>query len=305
MELSKNDFIKIRLWIYQNARPIDLARWEYHFENGTKENVLRMLKVYQNEDGGFGHGLEADSLNPFSSPIQTWQATEILNEINFQDSKHEIIQGIINYLSSKKDFYENRWLNTIESNNNYPHAPWWHFNEKTKDDFNPTAALVGFLIKYANPKSEIYSISIKIINELLDIFLKNPDLEMHSIYTFKVMIDYLKSSKEKFKNLNEVKKVLKEKIIVTIKNDEEKWLGYSARPSFFIDSPISEYFYDQQIIDKEIDFMLNTKNHEGLWPPVWGWGNYEQDFIISSMWWKASIAIKYLLFFKAFGKIEK
>jgi len=42
--------------------------------------VFDVLSQYQNPDGGFGHGLEADFWNPFSSPVQTWAATEIVHE---------------------------------------------------------------------------------------------------------------------------------------------------------------------------------------------------------------------------------
>lgn len=45
---------KAQEFIYRNARPLDLARWNYLFENGDKENVLKILSSYQNEDGGFG-----------------------------------------------------------------------------------------------------------------------------------------------------------------------------------------------------------------------------------------------------------
>ena len=47
-------------FIYRNARPLDLARWQYLFEDGGRENVLNILASYQNEDGGFGHALEPD-----------------------------------------------------------------------------------------------------------------------------------------------------------------------------------------------------------------------------------------------------
>ena len=57
---------KAREFIYRNARPLDYARWRYLFEDGKREDVLRILAAYQNEDGGFGHGLEADCLNPDS-----------------------------------------------------------------------------------------------------------------------------------------------------------------------------------------------------------------------------------------------
>ena len=37
MNLSKSDFQSIKRWMYRNARPLDLARWQYHFENGNYE----------------------------------------------------------------------------------------------------------------------------------------------------------------------------------------------------------------------------------------------------------------------------
>ena len=74
-------FEKARKFIYKNARPVDLARWQYHFENGSREAVLQALQVYQNEDGGYGHGLEPDHWNPNSTPIAVWEACRILREL--------------------------------------------------------------------------------------------------------------------------------------------------------------------------------------------------------------------------------
>ena len=73
---------KAKNFIYKNARPIDIARWKYLFENGSKEEVITVLMTYQNEDGGFGNALEPDYWNPNSSPVQTWVAMEIIKEIN-------------------------------------------------------------------------------------------------------------------------------------------------------------------------------------------------------------------------------
>lgn len=90
--LTEQAYQKTRNWIYRNARPLDLSRWQYHFENGNKENVLNALSAYQNEDGGFGHALEADSWNPNSTPIQPWTAIEILHEIDFTSKEHPVIE---------------------------------------------------------------------------------------------------------------------------------------------------------------------------------------------------------------------
>ena len=78
------NYNQARSFVYKNARPLDLARWKYLFEGGSKEDVLTALAAYQNEDGGFGHALEPDCWNPDSSPIQTWVATEIIKEVGLE-----------------------------------------------------------------------------------------------------------------------------------------------------------------------------------------------------------------------------
>ncbi len=41
-------------FILQNARPIDLAIYQYYFENQSNQMVSVELLNYQNKDGGFG-----------------------------------------------------------------------------------------------------------------------------------------------------------------------------------------------------------------------------------------------------------
>ena len=50
-KLSKSAYKEIRTWIYRNARPLELALWQFCFEGGTREQVMEMLEFYQNEDG--------------------------------------------------------------------------------------------------------------------------------------------------------------------------------------------------------------------------------------------------------------
>jgi hypothetical protein len=96
LNLSKSDYQSIKRWMYRNARPLDIARWQYHFENGNKEAVLSVLSAYQNEDGGFGNAIEPDLWNPNSSPYSTHIAINILEEIKFRDRNHDFIKKIRN-----------------------------------------------------------------------------------------------------------------------------------------------------------------------------------------------------------------
>jgi hypothetical protein len=118
-----------RSFIYQNARPLDMARWNCLFENGERTEVIKCLSSYQNKDGGFGNALEPDCWNEKSTPLQTWVATNIIKEIGLKDKTHPLISGILGYLSSGNEFDGHRWhgLHTVQSNNDYPHAPWWSY----------------------------------------------------------------------------------------------------------------------------------------------------------------------------------
>ncbi len=51
------NFTKGREFVYRNARPLEMALWEFHFEHGSAEEVLKRLAFFQNEDGGFGHAI--------------------------------------------------------------------------------------------------------------------------------------------------------------------------------------------------------------------------------------------------------
>ena len=50
-ELKMNNITlqKAKEFMYRNARPLDLARFQYHLENGSKETVINVLSYYQNE----------------------------------------------------------------------------------------------------------------------------------------------------------------------------------------------------------------------------------------------------------------
>ena len=45
-KLTLEDYQEIKSWVYRNARQIELSIWRYHFENGSKEDVLTSLSFY-------------------------------------------------------------------------------------------------------------------------------------------------------------------------------------------------------------------------------------------------------------------
>jgi hypothetical protein len=277
-------FDKARKWIYFNARQIDLARFQYLFENGSREAVLSALMEYQNEDGGFGHALEADSFNPLSSPIQTWAATEILNEVCLEED-HPIIQGILRYLESGRDFNGKCWLNTVPSNNDYPRASWWNYDLQSYDriTYNPTAALAGFVLRFADRDSDIYRKCYGIVKEAITC-LKETDKsdEMHILACYVRMVQYCRMAGLADElSIDEVEKILQQKAHKLLAWDMDTWINkYVCKPSnFFMDKESFLYNNFSDLAEYECDFIVNTQSSDGTWPINWRWKSFKYNGI--------------------------
>lgn len=135
---------KARLFLYRNGRLIDRKRYEYWFEDGTKEPVIAALRAYQNVDGGFGHALEPDIRCPYSQPVPTEMALAVMDEINGWDE--QVLDGIIRYLRTVT--LQGGGIPLVfASASEYPHAPWWKAKQDDRPSINPTGSIIGWLYK--------------------------------------------------------------------------------------------------------------------------------------------------------------
>lgn len=302
-------YARARSFMLRHARPLDMARWRYHFEGGAREDVLDALVAYQNPDGGFGHATEADCWNPNSSPIQTWAATEVMREVGLSDPAHPLIAGALRYLASGSDFDGGKWFNTVPSNNDHPHAPWWHTGSESRchTDYNPTACLAGFIVRYAAPDSELHELGLRIARQAYDALMPGPLLDdMHTAACYLRMLDYCAEAECALPfDGDALRARLHEQVMHGITRDLAAWeSGYICRPSQFIDGPASPYLPgNEDICAYECDFILRTQQPDGAWPIPWSWGDaYPAEWAISRLWWQGDVAVRNMLFLRAFGK---
>ncbi len=256
------------------------------------------MAAYQNEDGGFGHALEPDCWNPDSSPVQTWTATEIINEIDPEDKSDPIIQGILKYLSSGKDFDGHTWATTVATNNDHPHAPWWTFVPPQEISYNPTACLIGFIIKFADRNSDLFDLACMLAKEAYDHFKDHfPMDSMHTVSCFVKLYEYMKESTiNDLLDMDEFRALLSEQIRQVITYDTSIWpIDYVCKPSLFIGSKTSDFYLEnKEICDYECEFISNTQNADGTWNITWSWNDYPEQWSISKNWWKSDWFIKNL-----------
>lgn len=301
-----NTFEKARRFIYRNARPIDLALFKYHFENGSANDVITALSAYQNPDGGFGHGIEADNFNPNSVPLGVWKATEYIKETGGLEPDHPIIQGILKYLSGGSDFEteHNQWLNTVPSSNDYPCAMWWKYSEEGRTfEYNPTAALAGFIIRYAKKQSPLYEKGVKIAKEAANWFIKNAPLERHIAVCFISLLDYCKEAGDMPFDGSALSAKLDEVIDRSICRDTSRWGEYIPRPSAF---PKWQGLHSDELkklCRAECEYIKSTQLADGSFYVPWQWSNYKEWYIAEN-WCKATITIDNMLFLREFGSLE-
>lgn len=301
-------FEKSRKFIYQNARPVDLARWQYFFEGGSQEAVLTALAAYQNEDGGFGYGLEADCFNPKSAPIQTWAATEILRQIGYEDRNHPIIRGILRYLSSGLDFdrEQMQWMNTVPSNNDYPHAIWWTYREgKVEYKYNPTACLAGFFLKYGDRECAFYRTTLRIAKEAYRFWAASmPYTEQHVTSCFIRLYEYCRDADLEIVDMEEFRQKLTEQVRYELLSAADQWeTNYVCMPSNFIESKESIFQAgNEDLIAKECVFIRESQLEDGAFTVPWKWWNEYPEFEIAKTWWKGDFCIRNVEFLREFDE---
>lgn len=293
---------KAQAFIYQNARPLDCARWQYLFENGSQKNVLNFLSAYQNEDGGFGHGLEEDCWNPESAPMQTWAATQILREVHLKEKEHPIVLGILRYLENTKDFDGHCWSNSIPSNESYPHAPWWNYAPTDKVNYNPTASLTGFILRYADTDTPLYHKAQVLLREAYAWFRENCPLEsMHTAACFVELFEDLSQSGTFGIDMQAFERLLQMQIKYLLTEDTSVWATeYVCKPSLLIHSRNSRFYEaNKALCDFECQFLSETQQADGTWAVTWDWGCYAEQWHISKNWWKSDLILKNIQFYQS------
>ena len=298
---------KARTFMYRNARPLDLARFQYHFENGSKEAVLHALSFYQNGDGGFGHAIEADNWNPNSIPLHANGANSIFHEIGFTDASHPLIQKLIGWYESGACFNGKSWDITVPSNNDYPHAPWWHTGSVSTchTDYNGTAQIAGFLVRYAPRGSKGFQLGVRIATEAIAALDPASLMDSHTCACYVRMAELIDEAAAAdlfpFAELKEKLHASVNKLIVT---DKARWGAYVCKPSQFFRSQDSEYYPENaEMADYECEYIQQTQLPDGSWDIPWRWENFPDEWAISKNWWKGEVILQNLLYLKGFGML--
>ncbi|MDP4146878.1 MAG: hypothetical protein Q8936_20800 [Bacillota bacterium] len=306
-KLSEAAFYEIRNWVYRNARPLDLALWQYHFEDGSKEAILSALSYYQNSDGGFGNTIDPDNWNPDSTPYNAQIVIKMLRQIDFIDVMHPIYQGIFRYLENTEHRAEYGWIFTIPSNNDYPHGVWWDYNAETNkyQSIGVTTSLSGFILRYGDKESKLYKMALSYTEILIERLKLTTQCGDMGVSGYCELLEDIEGAglMDRFDY-----GYLREKLpcLVRDKINNEKD-NFMANPLEFVLSPNSRFYDENKAeVEEALDSIIDQRPALGVWSIPWEWYNgnkYPKAFAISENWWKAFKAIEKLLQLRSFGRL--
>jgi hypothetical protein len=290
--ISEQQLKSIEKYIMGNGREIEKAKWNYSFNNGDKEAILSELLKYQNNDGGFGKGLEADILMPYSSSIASTEAIFIAYEydLNCEDNW---FKNLLNYFENTiedEDIISSFWEKVPSKVEEYPHAPWWKYSKETRFTPNPCAVVASAFLRYGSDAQK--SLGYKIAERCIT-FINSEELcSEHDCYCLQTLIKVLKELGSELIN-DSVMANMERRILGCLCTDSSKWIEYVAQPLDLVAAPDSQWFkLIEPYVKNNIDFWVDSLNAEGYWEPNFSWGVDSEIAREVTRIWRCYMAVK-------------
>lgn len=301
-KITKKQLIAIETWIYKNARPLEIAKWNKIWGKCTDNAVLLEMLKYQNSDGGFGNAFEPDILLPQSSAIASAEA--ILTAFDFGlDISGDWYKRLLNYFVSTTQNTLSYWEFVPKDIENYPHPPWWNYQPDTKFTPNPCAIVAAAMLMYGDTGQKV--LGSEIAEKCIALLKSNEFMGDHDTYCMQRLFIALQKIGSELIN-EEVCKAMERRILSNVSYNPDEWMSYVPQPLDLVDSPDSPWYcLLKNSVPDNVRFWLGNINNEGIWPPNFSWGSDTPVANTATKQWLGYFAIKRVRILKAFSLIEE
>ena len=261
--LTQAAFQRAKTFVKDQGRDLDRALIAYNFEAGSKNDVLAALAAYQNDDGGFGHGLEPDLRTPASSVIATTVAFQNFRSLRVP-ADHPLVRRGIAYLLETYDVSRQVWPIIPPEVEDAPHAPWWDYasSEAGFGGFlvNPRVEIVGYLHDYS---AQVPTKMLETLTTAVFVHLDSlPDeIEMHDIICF-VSLAETPALPQSYKGRIWAKLAIAAEHGVA--REPEQLTGYVLKPLYLASSPESPLAVElADEVAMNLDFEIDQQGEDG------------------------------------------
>jgi len=277
-------------FIWANARFLERAVFEYRFYGGPAERILKTLRAYQNEDGGFGHALEPDLRAPDSHPLFVEFGLRTLYECHLRDS--EMAYKVCDFLSQYADLQEGI-PTLLPSARKYARAGHWHNPEAELPSFDRLTGLVG-LANWQGIHHSWLEKAVEICTE------KITTAKYTDAHTISIAFCLLESLPEGANTDDLFAKLAKDLLEANYFWADTPVTGYGLTPLAVAPAPDSycrRIFSDSQI-EAHLDELESRQEDDGGWPIQW-----EPPSEMARWEWRSHQTVNALSTLRAYGRI--
>jgi hypothetical protein len=283
--------------------------FQHRFEGAAVDGVLEALVRFQNKDGGFGRALEPDSRTPSSSALATGIGLRMLRELECPVD-HPMVHKAVAYLRTTYDDEIRGWRPVSPDVNSFPHAPWWHDEERNLeqlfDRFRiiPRALIVGSLHHFSAlvPAAWLDDLTEETVRyiEMVDLLGEGGGSDLQ----YAISLAEAQNLPQDYANRLEAR--IREAIPSVVIRDSTQWNSYCITPLRIISSPQSlgaDLIQDE--LQRHLDYQITQQTPKGAWDPTWSWGgSYPEVWETVEQEWRGHLTLEALTQLKAFGRVE-
>jgi len=305
--LSDKNYQKAEEFILTNARELERNIYYYHFKPimSSYQDVVHELIKFQNSDGGFGNALEPDVRMKKSSIVATKYALQILIDINASSSE-QIVRDGISFILKNYNEKSKTWELVDENVEAAPHAPWWNFDNLSKEfnqfNANPKAGILRILLHYKElvPEEIISEVTVSLMEHFKQLSTK---------MNFFDAIGFLQLLQTKNLDIS-IEQIIKEKMIKTasviVSTNPDEWHNFSIKPIWLAPSPTAPLYKTlEKDIPINLDFEINNQLEDGSWIPSWSWNNkWSDEWEQAKNDWQGILTLTMLRILRNYNRID-
>jgi hypothetical protein len=297
------DATRARTFVYGNGRLLEQRVWVSLFEGGDPAAVVRAVVAYQNEDGGFGHGLEPDKRAPGSQPLDVDIALERLVTVGVRVGDtagvtsgtpvDDLVARACDFLTSVSD-PAGAVPVLLPSIAGYPRASHWAETDDYPPDLNPTANIAGHL--YALGASHPW---LDAASEWCFSVLEGDGMpvEAHALLAVACFVEHAPDRDRAAPLGDALAKQLPTSNWFQEMPDPE---NYGVTPLEFAPSPASpaRSWFDDLAIEAHLDALEGNQQADGGWPISW-----DAPSDASRCDWRAIRTLQAVRVLEAYGRL--
>lgn len=284
-------FAAAERFVFAEARLLERRLFATLFQGAPATGVVDALRGYQNDDGGFGHGLEPDKRCPASLPVDVEIALQTLAAAGTTDPA--MLHRAVDFLAGVTTGGAVSLASpVIES---YPRAAHWT-DWTYAPGLNPTAGLAGLLhrLDFAHPwRDEATRFCWQAIEDGT-----LPD-EVHALSEVMVFLAHVPDPERADKQATAVVERLGDTSMFHLDPQAD---GYGLTPLHIAPAADSRWrpLFTDDVLDGHLDHLLRAQQPDGGWPVSW-----EPPGTASLLAWRGMVTLQALRTLDSYGRLRR